>query len=138
MVKLSLRPHPLLSFPSIWEDEELAFERPNNGLDVYETDNEVVVKAAVPGIKESDIDVTYEDGVLRISGKTEEREEEKQKKKVVYSSQRVTSFNYATTLPRAIDSSKISAEIENGVLTVQAPLASEAKAKKVTVKTKGR
>lgn len=41
------------------------------GLDVYETADEVVVKAAVPGVPADKIEVTFEDGVLRIRGKAE-------------------------------------------------------------------
>ncbi len=136
MAKLSLRPtSPFLSFPSIWE-EDWDLSTGQQGLDVYETDDEVVVKAAVPGIKNENIDITYEDGVLHISGKSEETEEEKKRKKVVYQSRRVTSFNYATTLPRAIDTAKLEAEVEDGVLMVTAPLATEAKARKIAVKAK--
>ncbi len=123
--------------PSLWEDEE---EWPEltvtEGLDVYETSDEVVVKAAVPGVSEDKIEVTFEDGVLRIRGKAEETKEEKEKKKVVYRSQRMTAFDYTTTLPRAIDAEKIEASLSDGVLTVSAPIASSAKPKKITVKTK--
>lgn len=124
-------------FPSLLEEEE---EWPeitiNEGLDVYETDNEVVVKAAVPGIPAEKVEVTFEDGVLRIKAHIEETQEEKKKKKVVYRQERVSSFDYTTTLPRAVDSEKITAEVKDGVVTVKAPIASAAKPKRITVKTK--
>jgi len=123
--------------PSLWEEEE---EWPEltvtEGLDVYETDNEVVVEAAVPGVPEDKIEVTFEDGVLRIRGKVEEEKEKKERKKVVYRSQRMTAFDYTTTLPRAIDAEKINASLSNGVLTVSAPIASSAKPKKIKVEAK--
>lgn len=123
--------------PSLFEEEE---EWPEltvtEGLDVYETENEVVVKAAVPGVPADKVEVTFEDGVLRITGKVEETEEEKKKKKVVYRAQRMAAFDYTTTLPRAIDPEKLEAEVEDGVLTVRAPIAPTAKPKKIAVKTK--
>jgi len=124
-------------WPSIFEEEE---EWPElavtEGLDVYETADEVVVKAAVPGVPADKIEVTFEDGVLRIRGKVEETEEEKKRKKVVYRSQRMAAFDYTTTLPRAVEADKLEAEISDGVLTVKAPIAAAAKPKKITVKAK--
>ncbi len=124
-------------WPNLLEEEE---EWPEltvtEGLDVYETENEVVAKAAVPGVPADKIEVTFEDGVLRIRGKVEETEEEKKRKKVVYRAQRMAAFDYTTTLPRAIDAGKIQAELEDGILTVRAPITATAKTKKITVKTK--
>jgi HSP20 family protein len=110
--------------------------RITDGMDVYETDTDVVVKAAVPGIPADKVNVTFEDGVLRISAKVEETNEEKENKKVVYRQQKMNSFDYTTTLPRAVDGNSISAVVTDGVITVKAPIAQEAKPKKITVKTK--
>jgi HSP20 family protein len=106
------------------------------GLDVYETDSDVVVKAAVPGIDPEKVRVNFEDGVLHISAKEEEKEEEKSKKKTVYRKERVTSFDYVCTLPRPVDSEKLSAEVEHGILVVKAPIAPAAKSKAIPVRTK--
>ncbi len=105
------------------------------GLDIYETDDEIVVKAPVPGVPPEDVDVTFENGVLRIQGKHEESEAEKKEKKNIYQQRRLTSFDYTTTLPRAVEGSKISAEISDGVVTVRAPLAEAAKPKKIAIKS---
>ncbi len=110
--------------------------RVTEGLDVYETDSDVVVKAAVPGIPADKVDVTFEDGVLRIKAKTEETKEEKERKKVVYRQQRMSYFDYTTTLPRAVDGDRISAEVNDGVVTVKAPIAETAKPKKIAVQTR--
>lgn len=126
-------------FFSVFEDEDNWPEvRVTEGLDIYETDSDVVVKAAVPGIPADKVEVTFEDGVLRIKAKTEETKEEKEKKKVVYRQQRMSSFDYTTTLPRAVDANKISAEVCDGVVTVKAPIAPQAKPKKISVKTKAK
>lgn len=118
------------------DDDTWPQTRVTDGLDVFETDTDVVVKAAVPGIPADKVDVTFEDGVLRIKGQTEETKEEKDTKKVVYRQQKASFFDYTTTLPRAVDGNKISAEVNDGVVTVKAPIAQEAKPKRIAVHTK--
>lgn len=118
------------------EGENWPMVKVTEGLDVYETGNEVIVKAAVPGIPADKVDVTFEDGVLRIRAEVEETEEEKKKKKVVYRQQKMSYFDYTTTLPRAVDGEKITAEVNDGVVTVKAPIAETAKPKKIAVKAK--
>lgn len=125
--------------PSLWEDEEEWPEmRVTEGLDVFETDKEVVVKAAVPGVPADKVEVTVEGGILRIRAKVEEKEEEKKKKKVVYRHERIASFDYTTTLPREVDATKVSAEVEDGVVIVKAPISPQAKPKTVKVKAKSK
>jgi HSP20 family protein len=104
------------------------------GLNVFEEDNKVVVEASVPGVGADKIDITYEDGVLHISGQVEEKEVEKEKKRIVHQRQRVASFKYTTMLPRPIDQKSIEAKVENGVVTITAAVAEAAKPKKIPVK----
>ena len=122
------------------EDEAEAWQQVcvTEGLDVYETDSDVVIKAAVPGIPADKVEVTFEDGVLRIKAKVEEAKEEKVKKKVVYRSQKVSYFDYTTTLPRAVNGNQISAEVTDGVVTIKAPIAQAAKPKKIAVKAQNK
>jgi len=124
-----------LATSSFWDDENWPDVTITEGLDVYEKDNKVYVEAAFPGIKEDNIDITYEDGVLHMSGESNESEEEKKSKKAVYKKQMVKSFDYRTVVPRPIDISSISASVKNGVLIVEAKITPEAKAKKIKVKT---
>lgn len=120
-----------------WEDEEDMPELTmTEGLDVYEEDDNIVVKAAVPGVPADKVEVTFEDGVLRIKGKVEEKKEEKEKRRVVYRMDRVVSFDYTTTLPRAVDEKTLEAKVENGVVVITAKIAEAAKPKKIPVKTK--
>lgn len=106
------------------------------GLDVYEEDDQVVVKAAVPGIPAENVDIEFEDGVLRIKAQYEESQEEKSKKKIVYRQDRVARFDYTTTLPRPINPKTMEAHVEDGVLKVTAKVAEEAKPKKIPVKAR--
>jgi HSP20 family protein len=116
------------------DEEEWPELTMTEGLDVYEEDDKVVVKAAVPGVPADKVEITFEDGVLRIKAKYEEKEEEKKKKKVVYRMDRVASFDYTTTLPRPVDEKSIEAKVENGVVLVTAKIADEAKPKRIPVK----
>ncbi|KXK08601.1 MAG: Acid shock protein [Microgenomates bacterium OLB22] len=105
------------------------------GLNVYEEENNVMVEASVPGIPEDKLEITYEDGVLHIYGRVDVKDEEKKRNRVVHRMQRVSSFDYTTYLPRPIDNTKIEATVNNGVLTIKAPIAEEAKPKRIPVKT---
>lgn len=123
-------------FSFLDEDESWPQIRVTEGFYVYETDSDVVVKAAVPGIPAEKVDVTFEDGVLRIKAKAEETKEEKEKKEVVYRQQKVSFFDYTTTLPRAVDGNRITAHVADGVVTVKAPIAEAARPKKIAVHAK--
>lgn len=105
------------------------------GLNVYEQDGQIVVKAAIPGIPEKNLDITYEDGVLHVRGSVEEKEEDKQGKRIVYRKQMISSVDYTTYLPRPIDPNNIEAEVKDGVLTITAAVTEAAKPKKITVKS---
>ncbi len=119
------------SFPR-WEE---ITETPS-GMDIYETDDSVVVEAQVPGIKEENLEVTLEGNILTIKAEQTETEEEKKKKKTVHKATRQTSFTYSTSLPRVVDAEKASAEIENGVVKVTIPKTEAEKPRKLEVKKK--
>ncbi|MGI5841142.1 MAG: Hsp20/alpha crystallin family protein [Patescibacteria group bacterium] len=122
--------------PLFWDEEDWPEVSTSEGINVYEEDNKVVVEAPIPGMSEDDIKVTYEDGVLRISARTEERKEDKEKGRVVHQWSKVASFDYTTYLPRPIDTKSLEANLDKGVLTVSAEVAQEAKPKEVKVKVK--
>lgn len=125
-------------FKPFFDEEEWPELTMTDGLNVYEENGNVMVEASVPGVPEDRIDITYEDGVLRIEGKHEESEEEKKKDRVIHRMQRISSFSYQTYLPRPIDEKQIEATVKNGVLTVKAPVAEAAKPKKISVKSEGK
>ncbi|MEI6533488.1 MAG: Hsp20/alpha crystallin family protein [Candidatus Roizmanbacteria bacterium] len=122
--------------PVMWDEDD--YDMPSltmtEGLDVYEENDTVIVKAGVPGVPADKVDVTFEDGVLRIRARFEETEEEKNKKQVVYKMERVSNFDYTTNLPRPIDEKTIEAKVEHGVVIVTAKIAEAAKPKKISVK----
>lgn len=121
-----------------WDEENMPEVTMTEGLDVYEEGDQVVVKAVVPGVPADKVDVTFEDGVLHIRAKVEEKEEEKKKRKTVYKMERIASFDYNTTLPRSVDAKTLEAKVEDGVVIVTAKVAEEAKSKRIPVKTKAK
>ena len=88
------------------------------GLEINRTDNGYVVEIPVAGFKPDDIDITVENGVLAISGKTEKR-----------------SFTRSFVLPEEIDSEAIEARVEHGMLTLKLELLPKAQPKKISIKT---
>lgn len=106
-------------------------------MDVYETEKEVVAKVSLPDINCEDVKVSVEDGVLKISGKFEKEEEEKEKN--YYRKEiRKGSFQRAVKLPSEVDEEKTDATYERGVLTVILPKIEPKKkeGKEIKIKTK--
>jgi HSP20 family protein len=104
-------------------------------VDVAEKDNEYEITAELPGLDEKDIEVKLSNGGVSIKGRKEEAKEEK-KKGYVLSERRYGSFERYFSLPEGIDTDKISANFNKGVLTVTLPKTSDAQKqdKKITVK----
>ena len=104
-------------------------------MDLYQTDDAVVVKMGLPGVKPEDIQVSVANGVLSIRGEVREEKEEKEKTYHLRE-RRYGSFSRSIALPSNVNSDKADAQFENGVLTLTLPKAEEAKAKTITVKPK--
>jgi len=108
------------------------------GLNLYETESAIISEAALPGIPEDKIDVTFENGVVRISAASDEKKEEKDKRRYFMSSMN-TSYNYSFRLPEGIvQNVEPQADLEDGVLklTFKKVEKKEPKKIKVTKKTK--
>ena len=121
-----------------------AFTRPlrlNDGnwsmpaVDLYQTDNEVVVKAAIPGVKTDDVQINVTGEVLTIKGEVKEKEEVKEKAYHLRE-QRWGMFERTLALPTDVIADKAKAEFENGILTITLPKAEEVRPKTISIKTK--
>ncbi len=117
------------------------FGEPASGmlpLDVYQTEDEFVVKASIPGIKPDEIDISVRGDTLTIQGQTRSETEREDEGQVQYllRERRYSSFSRSVTLPASVDSSKASAEFENGILTLTLPKVEEEKPKRITIKAK--
>jgi HSP20 family molecular chaperone IbpA len=95
-------------------------------VEVFETDNEISVRAKVPGFEEKDLEIVAEPRQLFITGKTEKKVEEK-KKKTLYSEISASEIFRRVTLPSEIDPEKATADLKNGVLEISMPKAGTAK-----------
>jgi len=118
------------SFPGRSSESDLTTWAP--AVDIQETENELVLKADLPGIEEKDIDVRIESNTLTIRG---ERKFEKQVNEDTYLrvERSYGSFSRSFSLPNTINTEAIHAEYKNGVLTVQMPKRAESKRKQVKV-----
>jgi HSP20 family protein len=129
---------PWFGFPASFFDDDFFGDMSmgrEGGMNMWEDEDKIFVQVAVPGMKEKDLDVTLENGVLTVRGTKEEVEEEKEGKKKVYSSSMKSSFYYSTSLPSNAGS-EVEADLEDGVLTLEVAKAEEAKPKKIEVKRK--
>ena len=104
-------------------------------IDMYETKDDVVVKAALPGIKPEQVEVTITGDTLSIRGESTE-ENEVREENYLRKERRFGSFCRSVVLPSGIKADKADAMFENGVLTLKIPKAEETKAKTIKVKTK--
>ena len=100
-------------------------------VDIREDENQIVIKADVPGMEQKDINVNIDNGQLTISGerKSETRDENAHRIERSYGR-----FSRSFSLPSAVDEGKISAAYKDGVLTVTLPKAESAKPKQIAVK----
>ena len=106
------------------------------GLNIYETEDAVVAEASVPGIAEDKIDVTFENGVVRITGSNEVAQEDKDKRRYFMTSM-TSNFNYSFRLPQGIvEDAEPTAELENGVLRLAFRKVQKKDPKKIKVSKK--
>lgn len=113
--------------------ENLAITTWAPSCDIYETNNEIVLKAELPGVKKEDLKVNLENNILTITG---ERKFEEETKRENYHriEQSYGEFLRSFRLPTGIDAKMIAAEFKDGMLRVTLPKAEEAKPKAVEVK----
>jgi len=118
------------SFQGKADNSELTVWAP--AVDIYETENELVLKADLPDINEKDLDVRVENNMLTIRG--ERKFEEKVKEDNYLRVERsYGSFSRSFSLPTTVNSEAIKAQYTNGVLTVELPKRAESKPKQVKV-----
>jgi HSP20 family protein len=113
-------------------DESLSTSSFAPAVDVYEDEHDVTLKIEVPGVDEKDINVNLEDNTLTVHGerKIENEEKEENYRRVEREYGR---FTRTFTLPTTVDSEKVSATYDKGVLNVTLPKKAEAKPKQIKV-----
>jgi HSP20 family protein len=104
-------------------------------IDMYQTNDDVVVKAVVPGFRPDQVQINVTGDVLTIRGEVQQEEESKDRAWHIRE-HRLGSFERSVALPVNVVSDKATAEFENGVLTITLPKAEEVKPKTITIKTR--
>ncbi len=121
--------------PFTFPEEALSLKTWIPSCDIYETENEIVVKAELPGAKKEDVKVNIENNMLTLSG--ERRfEEETKKENYVRVERNYGQFLRSFTLPITIDATKVLADFKDGLLTITLPKREEAKPKQIEITVK--
>jgi HSP20 family protein len=102
-------------------------------VDVYQTKDELVIKAPIAGVKPDDIDIAITDDVVTVKG---HRQDSKEVESEHYFAQECYwgAFSRSVILPVATVSDKAQASFKNGILTIRLPKADQAKVRKIQVK----
>lgn len=104
-------------------------------MDLYEEGDNVVAEVKAPGFKKDQLDIRVEGNQLIVSGKVEDVQEEKSKKRKYYRREiRDLSFTRTSDLPVSVDANKADATFKDGVLKIVLPKKEEAKPKQVSIK----
>ncbi len=104
-------------------------------VDMYETDDSVVVKATLPGVKPEDVEISVTGDTATLRGEIK-REEEVREENYVRRERFYGSFCRSLILPTRVVADDAEAVFENGVLTLTLPKAEEVKPKTIKVKAK--
>jgi HSP20 family protein len=113
-----------------WSDWERGWAP---AVDMLDRDDEIVLRADLPGLDEKDIEVTVHDHTLTIQGERTEEKEEK-KEEYCFSERSYGAFTRTLPLPAGVEADKVKATFKKGVLEVHLPKAKEAKGRKIEVK----
>lgn len=102
-------------------------------VDVMEKNNQMIVRADLPGMKREDIHLTVENDTLVISGSRKEEREEKQEG-YYFAERSIGEFRRAIPLPEGADTDKIDASYKDGVLEARVPLPAASAQKRKEIK----
>ena len=120
---------PFFRFPVF--GEEMQGHVWNPPVDVIEEGGHILVKVEVPGVNEKDLKVTFEDGLLTVTG---ERQFERKDDSNYHRIERAYGqFTRTFTLPRSVDAAQIVADYRNGVLEISIPKKEEARPKQIAI-----
>ena len=104
-------------------------------IDLIEKKDAYVVRAELPGVERSDIDITFEKNILTIGGQKATTIEAKDEELRVFAAERVSgSFSRSLRMPDHIDGDKISADYKDGLLTITVPKAELAQPRKIELR----
>jgi len=118
------------STPTIWHVRERPIP-----VDLYETDDSVVAKAALPGVNPEDVEVSVNDDLLTIKGETK-HEEKEERERFLRRELSYGAFSRTLPLPASVDAEKATADYEGGVLTITLPKLEGRRTKTIKIRSK--
>ena len=139
-MSLLVRPEPFSTefnrlFNSLWETP-VASQRWVPEMDLVETEDHYLLKADLPGMKQDDVSIEFNDGALTISG--ERKAEYERKEKGFFRLERsFGKFSRSLTLPDGVDPDGIQAAFHDGVLEVTIPKPEQRKPRRIAVAGNG-
>lgn len=140
-MSLLVRPEPFSTeftrlFDSLFEPRGTVAQRWVPAMDLVETEDHYLLKADLPGMKQEDVSLEFNDGTLTISG--ERGHEYERKEKGYFRIERSFGrFSRSLTLPDGIDADKIEASFHDGVLEVTIPKPEARKPRRIEVAWNG-
>lgn len=120
---------------SLWPRRSWVPAQGNLLIDMYQTDDDVVVKASLPGVNPDEVDITVTGDTLTIKGEHKEESQTKEEN-YYYKERRFGSFSRTVSLPVQVESGKANATFEDGILTLTMPKSEETKPKQIKIKSK--
>jgi HSP20 family protein len=140
-MSLLVRPEPFSTdfnrlFNSLWEAQAPAQGRWMPEMDLVESHDHYLLKADLPGMKQEDVSIEFNDGTLTISGERK-AEYERKEKGFVRLERSFGKFSRSLTLPEGVDPDKIEAAFRDGVLDVRIPKPEQRKPRRIEVAWNG-
>ena len=102
-------------------------------IDVYQTENDIVIKSTIAGVKPEDLDVSINNDMITIHGERR-RDEEVSEENYYYQECYWGGFSRSVILPIDVLPDKIEASMKNGILTIRMPKADNTRSKKIQVR----
>jgi HSP20 family protein len=120
---------PFFRFPYL--QESMGSSAWNPPVDVLEENNRILVKVEVPGLEEKNLHVTFEDGLLTVTGERQfERKEDRNYHRI---ERAYGTFTRSFSLPRSVDGSKIAASYVHGILEIEIPKREESLPRQIQI-----
>lgn len=120
-------------------DKEAIFDKPTrtsvtHPIDVFEDENGLTFEIACVGLDKKDVKISIESDILKVSYDKGSQQKSTPEKRFYHTGVRKSSFNLGWKVARRFNLAKANAEMVNGLLCIQIPLANEAKPKTLTIK----
>jgi len=103
-------------------------------VDVYQTDDDIIIKSTIAGVTSDDIDIAVTNDMVTIKG-TRKPDEKIKQDNYYYQELYWGPFSRSVILPEEIDSDNAKASMKNGILTVKLPKLAKTRIKKVKIST---